>query len=313
MRVQGCCPDREKKQPSCPMDNREACLTATDIIRAVGETAAIALPFLIAWVITKYMRSFFARLEQQDRLHLKGNPAFVVLRSILIAAVWAVGAFTALHNIPAFKKTWETVIATTSVAGVVLGLAAQETLGNVFSGIAMSIGESKPFSIGDRVKIGDADPGFVEDITLRHVEIRTYLNEHIYIPNSMAASAKIINYTNSAGFSYPIEIEVAYEADLQKAMQIMKEVIEHHPAYYDLNGGVSVLCKEAAESGILLRALVTTKQYADNPGACSDCLAEIIRRFTEEGIEIPYNKLEVVRSDVWVHKEKKSAKDHADA
>ena len=144
----------------------------------------------------------------------------------------------------------------TSVAGVVFGLAAQDTLGNVFSGISMTLGSSRPFSIGDRIQIGDSEPGYVEDITLRHVEIRTYFNERIYIPNAMAASSKI-----------------KYQGD----------------------GEPSVLCKEAGESGILLRGVVSTGSFADNPGACSDCLMEIIRRYAEEGIEIPYNKLEIVK------------------
>ena len=135
--------------------------------------------------------------------------------------------------------------------------------------------------------------GYVEDITLRHVEIRTYFNERIYIPNAMAASSKIINFTKAEGYSHTIDVSIAYESDIGKAIGIMKDVIIHHPKYQG-DGEPSVLCKEAGESGILLRGVVSTGSFADNPGACSDCLMEIIRRYAEEGIEIPYNKLEIV-------------------
>jgi small-conductance mechanosensitive channel len=54
-----------------------------------------------------------------------------------------------------------------------------------------------------------------------------------------------------------------------------------------------VLCKSCDDSGVTLQALVETKDFKDNPGTCSECLMEIMKRFREEGIEIPYNKLVV--------------------
>ena len=247
------------------------------------------LPFIVAYILNLLMNRFFSKELLRGKLHL------IFLKGIIIAFFWAVAALTALNGIPAFSKTWETAVASSGIAAVVLGLAAQSTLANVFAGIALSASHSRPFDIGDRIKIDDHDPGYVENITLRHTVIKTYQNEIIYIPNSTVGAATIVNYTQENSFSFPVEISVAYGTDMEKAMNIMADVIEHHPMHYGPRP--VVLCRSCDESGVTLRALVETKDFKDNPTSCSDIRVALMQRFNEEGIEIPYNKLVVFKGD----------------
>ncbi len=145
----------------------------------------------------------------------------------MIAVIWNAAALFALNGNSAFSRTWETIIASSGIAAVVLGLAAQSSLANVFAGISLSATHSRPFDIGDRVKIGEYDPGFIEDITLRHTVLKTYQNEIIYIPNSVVGFATITNYTQEHSFSYPVRITVAYGTDIKKAMDVIKLMIYH--------------------------------------------------------------------------------------
>ena len=247
------------------------------------------LPFIAAYLINIVMNRFLSKEFLRGKIHL------IFLKGIILAIVWAAAALTALSGIPAFEKTWETAFASSGIAAVVLGLAAQSTLANVFAGIALSASTSRPFDIGDRIKIDNYDPGFVENITLRHTVIKTYQNEIIYIPNSIAGSATIVNYTQEDSFSYPIRVQVAYGTDMDKAMTVMASAIYSHPKHYGARP--TVLCKSCDDSGVTLQALVETKDFKDNPRACSECLVEIMRRFKEEGIEIPYNKLVVLKGE----------------
>ncbi|MBP3274486.1 MAG: mechanosensitive ion channel family protein [Butyrivibrio sp.] len=247
------------------------------------------LPFIAAYLINIVMNRFLSKEFLRGKIHL------IFLKGIILAIVWAAAALTALSGIPAFEKTWETAIASSGIAAVVLGLAAQSTLANVFAGIALSASTSRPFDIGDRITIDNYDPGFVENITLRHTVIKTYQNEIIYIPNSIAGSATIVNYTQEDSFSYPIRVQVAYGTDMDKAMTVMASAIYSHPKHYGARP--TVLCKSCDDSGVTLQALVETKDFKDNPRACSECLVEIMRRFKEEGIEIPYNKLVVLKGE----------------
>lgn len=247
------------------------------------------LPFIAAYLINIVMNKFLSKELLRGKIHL------IFLKGIILAIVWAAAALTALSGIPAFEKTWETAIASSGIAAVVLGLAAQSTLANVFAGIALSASTSRPFDIGDRIKIDNYDPGFVENITLRHTVIKTYQNEIIYIPNSIAGSSTIVNYTQEDSFSYPIRVQVAYGTDMDKAMTVMASAIYSHPKHYGVRP--TVLCKSCDDSGVTLQALVETKDFKDNPRACSECLVEIMKRFKEEGIEIPYNKLVVLKGE----------------
>ena len=247
------------------------------------------LPFIVAYILNFILNKCINKKLLRGKLHL------IFLKGIIVAFIWAVAILTALSGIPAFSKTWETAIASSGIAAVVLGLAAQSTLANVFSGIALSASHSRPFDIGDRVKIDSIDAGYVEDITLRHTVIKTYQNEIIYVPNSTVGSATIINYTQENSFSFPITVSVAYGTDMQKAMDIMADVIEQHPSHYGVRP--TVLCKSCDDSGVTLRVLVETHDFKDNPRACSDCLVEIMKRFKEAGIEIPYNKLVVLQGN----------------
>ena len=245
------------------------------------------VPFVAAYLINIILNKFLSKELLRGKIHL------IFLKGILLAVIWAAAALTALSGIPAFEKTWETALASSGIAAVVLGLAAQSTLANVFAGIALSASHSRPFDIGDRIKIDSFDPGFVENITLRHTVIKTYQNEIIYIPNSVVGASTIVNYTQEDSFSYPIRVSVAYGTDMDKAMNVISSAIYSHPKHYG-NRPV-VLCKSCDDSGVTLQALVETKDFKDNPRTCSECLVEIMKRFKEEGIEIPYNKLVVLQ------------------
>ncbi len=247
------------------------------------------LPFIVAYILNLILNKYLSKELLRGKLHL------MFLKGIITAVIWAAAVFYAMAWIPAFSKTWETAIASSGIAAVVLGLAAQSTLANVFAGIALSASRSRPFDVGDRIAIDSVEPGYVENITLRHTVIKTYQNEIIYVPNSVVGNATIINYTQENSFSYPITVSVAYGTNMRKAMDIIADVIESHPKHYGPRP--NVLCKSCDDSGVTLRALVETRDFKDNPTSCSDCLVEIMNRFREANIEIPYNKLVVMQGN----------------
>ncbi|MBR6003596.1 MAG: hypothetical protein IK068_02615, partial [Lachnospiraceae bacterium] len=80
------------------------------------------LPFLVAYIINIVLNKFFSKERLRGKIHL------IFLKGLVVVVIWLAALFTVLGNIPAFSKTWETVIASSGVAAVVLGLAAQSTL-----------------------------------------------------------------------------------------------------------------------------------------------------------------------------------------
>ena len=247
------------------------------------------LPIIIALAAAKLVDRAFDKAKLTNRIHL------VLLRSLILTLIWAIAITASLSNIPGISKAWQALLAGSGIVAVIIGLAAQETFSNVFAGFAISASMvSRPFEVGDRVQIGDIGPGYIRDMTLRHVVLETYDRQKIFIPNSVVGKSVIINYTQMPGYMAPIQIAVAYDAPLEKAMEIMEDVILKHPNHFK-GAAAGVRIDKTLDSGILLRGLVSTPKVEDSFKACSDCYLEIIHRFAAEGIEIPYNKLELLQ------------------
>src|SRR5262249_57888707 len=84
------------------------------------------------------------------------------------------------------------LIATLGVTSIVLGLALQETLGNLIAGIAVLF--ERPFQIGDWIKVGDL-LGKVHEINWRSVRVRTRAQDLVVVPHSLIAKETITNYS----------------------------------------------------------------------------------------------------------------------
>ncbi|WP_223255546.1 mechanosensitive ion channel family protein [Flavobacterium sp. LM4] len=117
------------------------------------------------------------------------------------------------------------------VISLVAGLASQQALSNIVSGIFLVI--FKPFKINDKITI-DKFVDTVEDINLRQVVLKDAENNRIIIPNSVISNQIIINTNmHDTKCCKIIEIGIGYESDIDKALQIMKDEIAKHPLFID--------------------------------------------------------------------------------
>ena len=152
-------------------------------IMAVGKFFAI---LLIAFFLIRTIEIFlWRRLEKkagQSIPHLvRGMVAFI----IYTVAFFMIVAFV-------FGKTITGLLATSGVLAMVIGLAIQMNISNIFSGLAINL--ERPFKIGDMVKI-DGHVGKVENMNWRTTRIRSVWNWSVTIPNHQAAETIILNYS----------------------------------------------------------------------------------------------------------------------
>jgi small-conductance mechanosensitive channel/CRP-like cAMP-binding protein len=112
-----------------------------------------------------------------------------LVSDLAAAAIYAATAAVVLNSVFAVPITG--VLATSGVLAIVLGLALQNTLADVFAGIAVGI--EAPFRVGDRVQIGDKVEGLVVQVNWRSIHIETDGEDVAIIPNSLVAKAEIIN------------------------------------------------------------------------------------------------------------------------
>lgn len=190
------------------------------------------------------------------------------------------------------------LLAGAGVIGIVIGMATQDVLSGVISGIVLFL--DKPFKIGDRVKIGDME-GDVTDLTLQRTEIKTLDGETLTIPNSSVANDTIINRTDTSQSRLRISIGIDYDSDMDKAFETCQEVFKSNDLILE-EPSPRVFTKEFADSSINLelKFWIDWKELQRNDKSPkvlkSEIRNEMISKFREAGIDIPYPHMQILKN-----------------
>lgn len=210
-----------------------------------------------------------------------------------------------------FSQAVTTIMASSGILALGASLAAQESLTNIIDGIFISI--FKPYNIGDRVSLPEKNnmTGTITEMNLRHTIITTFSNTSYIVPNSQMSTAVIENSNfNNKSYSYPIDVQISYDSDMTKAMQLIQQAIITHPEFVDTRTpeaiaegapAVIVSLREFAASGIALRAMVTVSDVSKSFRACSDIRIKIKEAFDREGIVIPYQTITLISGSTAKH------------
>ncbi len=146
---------------------------------------------------------------------------------------------------------------------VVIGLAAQNTLGNLISGIALIV--YRPFQVSDRVQLTaptGVETGTVETLTLGYTVLATSDNRRVVVPNALMANAVTINLTAvDPRTSVAVPIGISYSADVDKAREILLELGKAHP---NVDEVASCLVTSLGESSVQLTLRVWCAEPEQN-------------------------------------------------
>lgn len=259
--------------------------TGALLLAAVFLAIAIALSWIFKAILRKVIEHDTE--ERIDRLTVGflGNfGAFII---------WAVLAIIYAHLIPALDKLGSAMLAGAGIASVVVGLAAQSTLGNLVSGISLVL--YKPFRLGDRIQITaptGMETGVVEDMTLGYTVLRTYDNRRIVMANSKIATEAMINLTSvEAKVLMLLPISIGYDSDVEKARAIVLEIARDHDQIDEIVG-CPVVSLGASSVDLTLQAWCPDAATARS--VQYDMLEEVKRRFDATDIEIPYSYQNVI-------------------
>ncbi|MDP9191017.1 MAG: mechanosensitive ion channel family protein [Acidobacteriota bacterium] len=146
----------------------------------------------------------------------------LLLREIVSILLYALAFGAAVSFI--FDRSITGFLATGTVVAAVLGLALQETLGNLFAGIALHIEDS--FSPGDVVRSGDQF-GIVEAVRWRGTWLRTFNNNLIVVPNSVLARERLEVYPRSTFNARVLQLNVDYHAAPATVIDVLTQAASH--------------------------------------------------------------------------------------
>ncbi|WP_321481352.1 mechanosensitive ion channel family protein [uncultured Bacteroides sp.] len=258
------------------------------------------LKALIIYIITQgaasLIKFLFRRAQKRKNGSFIDQTTASFLRQISIYSVYIIGSAIFLSLIPGMETVGNSILAGAGIMAMAVGFASQEALSNFISGLFIVF--AKPFRIGDVIKLDDIVTGTVCEITLRHTIIRSLENRMIIIPNSKINTSTIINSTLSElEICSFIEIGVSYNADLDKAMSLMRSEIMKHPLLIDHRSNedkekgipqVPIRVTNLGDSSITLKAWAWASTSGDAFVMKCDLLKSIKELFDKENIEIPY-------------------------
>ena len=185
-------------------------------------------------------------------------------------------------------------IATTSflailgAAGLAIGLALKDSLGNFASGVMIVI--FKPFKVGDSVVAGGVT-GTVTEVTIFNTVFLTADNQKIIVPNSSITGGSITNVNANDTRRVDIIVGISYEDNIKHAKEVLANIInENSKVLKDKAVGINVT--ELADSSVNITINVWVKS-SDFASTKAELLESIKTTFDEVGITIPYPKQEV--------------------
>ena len=172
--------------------------------------------------------------------------------------------------------------------GVCIGLAVNGALSNLAGGVLIIL--TRPFRIDDFIE-AQGYSGTVEDIHITTTKIRTGDNKVVYIPNGALSSGTIVNYSIKDTRRVDFTFSIGYGDDFEKAKAIITEICDSHELVLkDPAPMVRVSSHGASSVDIVTRVWVKSGDYWT---VNFDILEAVKTAFDKNGIEIPYNQLDV--------------------
>lgn len=247
----------------------------------------VAISLVVCILISILSKKISKKLSQKSNgLHIKYFDSLSKIILVIIEVYYLLTLFDAT------KSLSNTILGGGAIILTVLSFGAQQAMGNIVSGLFISA--SKPYELEDKIKVVSGGSilaeGIVKNITTRHTVVETFDGQACIIPNSVMDSSVIINTTYTENVGNFLTVEISYESDVDKAIDILKKLIVEHELTLN-DDSTQVALSQMNDNGLLLKTTVWTKTLADNFKSCSDIRKQVLVEFNKEGILIPYNTI----------------------
>lgn len=208
-----------------------------------------------------------------------------IIRDILQGLIYAGAGFVTLR---AAGVEPGSLLATSALLTAVIGLSMQETLGNMFAGLAIQM--QRPFEVGDWVQF-DADPenvGRVVEINWRATKLQTLEQVEVIVPNGTLAKVPIRNYTKpSQVMRRSVFVQAGYETPPARVHAVIEKAIVGVSGVLP-NPPVSIVTRGFMDSGVEYWVRFFTDRFGERDVIAGEIRDRIWYAFSREGIEIPF-------------------------
>ena len=225
------------------------------------------------------------RFSDPTSVTVSGSNSLVII--ILRAAVWMGGIYLAFSElgIELFG-----LLASLAVFSLIIGLAMQQTLGNIVNSFMLAL--DQPFEVGDRIEV-EGKMGSVVSVGILSTKILTHEENLVVIPNNSLVNSTVINHARGGGdgvgrrISLVQDIGVGYDEDISHVKYTVLQLMRDCP-YVLKKPEPRVLLIELGDFAKVFRMYGWVEDYSDEYVARDWLLKNVDERFKNEGIEIPF-------------------------
>ena len=252
----------------------------------------VATVLIILWssfflrMIVVVLRAISINAKQQSLIRPQTKPLFQNLAYIFIFIITVYLIFSSWHI---DMTAW---LASAGIVGIAIGFAAKDTLANLFAGVFILA--DSPYKIGDYIVLDSGERGKVTHIGIRSTRLLTRGDVEITIPNAVMGNTRISNESGGPHEKYRLNVQVgvAYGSDIDQVRAVLMEVALNEDEVCD-DPEPRVRFRSFGNSSLDIELLCWV-EIPEVRGRVLDALnTTIYKRFTAEGIEIPYSKHDI--------------------
>jgi MscS family membrane protein len=239
-------------------------LTTIALLRAYG--------ILLRWFATE------SSLARADGPATEFAPLFGKVGKVFIILV---GLIVVLQQLGVNVAS---LVVSLGVGSLAVGLAAQDTLANMFAGFTLMV--DRPFLIGERIQLATGEVGDVETIGIRATRIRTTDDAILVVPNSALVKERVVNVSRpTRALATRLDVTLAYGADVEAGKEILVAAARGSGRVESDRPPVAVV-QRLSDLGVQLTLTFWVRDYTEQGLTRDEVATTALRLFGERGIEI---------------------------
>ena len=251
--------------------------------------ASVAVKIMVPVLLDKF--------SNPSSVTVSGSNSLVIF--LLRATFWFGGFYLALNEL-GFELMG--LLASLAVFSLIIGLAMQQTLGNIVNSFMLAL--DQPFEVGDRIEV-DGHLGSVVSVGILSTKILTIGENLVVIPNNNLVNSTVINHARGGGdgqgrrISLVLDVGVEYDEDISHVKYTILQLLRECP-YILESPEPRVLLNELGDFAKVFRMYAWVEDYSDEFVAKDWLYKNIAESFSKEGIGIPFPTSVEISAD---HKE----------
>lgn len=262
---------------------------ATTINFLIRIGISVAIVFVARYLAKLLYKIIIRTAEKSGKVTLQYRKS---LMTILNIAMYTLGGFIIISviftNLSAF-------LAGLGISGIIVAFAVQEPLGNLICGFLIMLNHL--VVDGESVEINGIS-GSIEEINVNHVVMKTWDGRRVHLPSREVWSSKIIHYWPTNIRRNEVKVGVSYSSDLNKVIKVLDEAVrETETVHIDDDHQPMILFDGYGDSSINF----VVRFWAETPNfliSATHVAKSIKKKFDENGIEIPFNQVDLHVKDV---------------